>query len=419
MLLGAIADDFTGATDLAGMLVAEGMRTVQTVGVPRREAPAPSADAVVVALKSRTIAPDDAVAQSLAALDWLIAHGARQIYFKYCSTFDSTPRGNIGPVADALADALDAPLAIVCPALPANGRTIYNGHLFVGDVLLSDSPMRHHPLTPMTDASLVRLMQAQTARKVGLVAWPTIRQGPDAIRAAFAALERAQFRYAVTDVIDDADLAAIATACADHRLITAGSGIAKGLPANFRRSGLLEPAQNAAVAIPSSGAAAVLAGSCSQATRAQVEHWKASFPAVAIDPRAAPDADSLAASALAQTERWLTSGTPFLIYSSAEPAVVAEIQRALSADVAAARLEAAFGTIARRLVERGVQRLVVAGGETAGAVVSALGVEALAIGASIDPGVPWTVSTGTRPIALALKSGNFGGVDFFEKALAR
>ena len=418
MLLGAIADDFTGATDLASMLVAAGMRTVQTIGVPHAAAASPDVDAVVVALKSRTAAPTVAVRDSLAALDWLQAHGAREIYFKYCSTFDSTPQGNIGPVADALADALRAPLAIVCPAFPANRRTIYGGYLFVGDVPLSESPMRDHPLTPMRDASLVRVMQAQTPRRVGLVPWRVVHEGPAAIRRAFADLQQQGFRYAVTDALEDADLDAIGAACADHPLITAGSGIAKGLPANFRRAGLLADTRDAVARVPSTGPAAVLAGSCSQATRLQVEHWRARHPAVAIDPRQARDAEALAEGALRAAEAWLAAGAPFLVYSSAEPDVVAAIQHALGVDEAAGRIEAAFGLIAKRLVARGIERLVVAGGETSGAVVSALGIEALGIGPAIDPGVPWTVAVGERRLALALKSGNFGTDDFFTKALA-
>ncbi|NIF69409.1 four-carbon acid sugar kinase family protein, partial [Burkholderia sp. Ap-962] len=235
-LLGCIADDFTGATDLANMLVRSGMRTIQTIGVPEAGASL-DADAIIVALKSRTIAPADAVAQSLAALDWLRAQGCRQIYFKYCSTFDSTAAGNIGPVADALAKALgaDQQLAIACPAFPENGRTIYRGHLFVGDALLSESGMEHHPLTPMTDANLVRVLQAQTPSKVGLVRHDIIARGAQAVRDAFAALRADGVRYAITDALSDADLHVVGEACADHALVTGGSGIALGLPANFRR----------------------------------------------------------------------------------------------------------------------------------------------------------------------------------------
>jgi uncharacterized protein YgbK (DUF1537 family) len=418
MLLGAIADDFTGATDLASMLVARGMRTVQTIGVPQAELPGVAqADAVVVALKSRTIAAAEAVRQSLAALAWLRARGARQIYFKVCSTFDSTAAGNIGPVADALLDVLSADFAIACPALPANRRTVYLGHLFVGDALLSDSPMRDHPLTPMRDANLVRVLGRQSRRPVALVRWPEVRAGATVIRTAFARLRAAGIGHAVVDAIDDADLDAIGEACADLPLITAGSGVALGLPANFRRAGLLATYADAAALPEVTGPAAVLAGSCSEMTRRQVTAFARSHAAVALDPLSASSPVELAHAALATVEAAVAAGRPCLVYSSAEPARVAAVQRALGAERAALHVEQAFATLARTLVAKGVRRLIVAGGETAGAVVQALGVEAIAIGPTIDPGVPWTVSLGATPLALALKSGNFGAEDFFEKAL--
>jgi uncharacterized protein YgbK (DUF1537 family) len=417
MLLGCVADDFTGATDLASMLVRSGMRTVQTIGVPSRplgETP----DAVVVALKSRTIPARDAIAQSLAALDWLRAQGAKQFYFKYCSTFDSTDAGNIGPVADALLDALEAKLTIACPAFPTNKRTIYLGHLFVGDVLLSDSPMRDHPLTPMRDASLVRVLGRQTKRRVGLVAHDTVAKGPDAIRAAFAKLEAEGVAHAVVDAIDDADLMAIGAACRDLALVTAGSGVALGLPQNFRAAGSL-PVRGDAAALPDvKGAAAVLSGSCSAQTRRQVATMARTHGAVALEPLAGASPEAIADAALAGVDADLAAGRPFLVYSTAEPAQVAQVQAALGRERAAELIEHAFGVLAARLVERGVRRLVVAGGETAGAVVQALGVESLAIGPAIDPGVPWTTARGRTTLALALKSGNFGSDDFFTKSLA-
>ena len=418
MLLGCIADDFTGATDLANMLVRAGMRTVQTIGIPRDDAAVVDADAVVVAQKSRTIPAAEAVAQSVAALEWLRQRGARQIYFKYCSTFDSTDAGNIGPVADALLAALDAKFTIACPAFPVNRRTIYLGHLFVGDVLLSDSPMRDHPLTPMRDASLVRVLARQTWRPVGLVPYPTVRRGAVAIGEAFARLATDGIAYAVVDAIEDEDLLAIGRACADLALVTAGSGIALGLPQNFRDAGLLPERADAAVMPVASGKAAVLAGSCSAATRAQVAAWAKSHTAIVLDPLAGGDAAALAAAALAAAQPDLAAGRPFLVASTAAPERVAEAQRALGRDAAATLVEDAFALLARELVARGVDRLVVAGGETSGAVVQALGVEALAIGPQIDPGVPWTAATGRHRLALALKSGNFGSEEFFAKALA-
>lgn len=418
LLLGAIADDFTGATDLANMLVRAGMRTVQTIGVPRTSNIAPDADAIVVALKSRKIAPREAVAQSLDALQWLRARNVRQVYFKYCSTFDSTDAGNIGPVADALLDALGASFTIACPAFPENRRTIYNGHLFVGDALLSDSPMRDHPLTPMRDANLVRVLSRQTKRKVGLVAWPIVQHGPNAIRAEFTRLNEAGIGHAIVDAIDDFDLLDIGAACAGMRLVTGGSGVASGLPQNFRDLGLLEDRSDAATLPRVAGKSAVLAGSCSAATREQVAKFARDHVAVALDPLRNSTPQRMAEAALRTVEREIDAGRAFLVYSTAEPGKVAATQAKLGRERSASMIENAFGIIARELVLRGVRRLVVAGGETSGAVVQALGVEALAIGPQIDPGIPWTTALGEPPIALALKSGNFGEVAFFENALA-
>jgi len=299
VLLGAIADDFTGATDLANTLVRRGMRTVQLIGVPEAGTAAPPADAVVVALKSRTIPAADAVAMSLAALAWLRAAGARQIFFKYCSTFDSTDAGNIGPVAEALLDALGADFTLYCPAFPEAGRTIYKGYLFVGDVLLSESGMRDHPLTPMRDPSLVRVLQRQVRDRVGLVPQPVVGDGAAAIGAAFAGLRRAGFRHAIVDAVADRDLAAIGEAAADFALITGGSGVALGLPANFRRRGLLGDGAGADALPAVGGAAAVLSGSCSPATQAQMAHMRERAPAFVIDPIAAAAGRPVAEEALA------------------------------------------------------------------------------------------------------------------------
>jgi 3-dehydrotetronate 4-kinase len=416
MLLGCIADDFTGATDLANMLARAGMRTVQTIGVPAAPRVDGDPEAIVVALKSRTIPPAAAIAQALAALAWLRSAGALQIYFKYCSTFDSTDQGNIGPVADALLDALGASFTIACPAFPVNGRTIYLGHLFVGATLLSDSSMRDHPLTPMRDANLVRVLGRQAHRGVGLVPEDVVRRGPDAIREAFARLRAEGVGHAVVDAIADDDLIAIGSACRDLALVTGGSGIASGLPQNFRAAGLLADRGDAATLPDVQGKPAVLAGSCSAATQAQVAAMAKSHKAVALDPFAG-SAEAVAARALDALQTELKAGRPFLVYSTAAPAQVAAVQHALGRERAASLIEDAFAALARQLVERGVRRLVVAGGETAGAVVQALGVTALAIGPQIDPGVPWTMSLDNPRLALALKSGNFGAPDFFAKAL--
>jgi 3-dehydrotetronate 4-kinase len=417
LLLGCIADDFTGATDLASMLVRHGMATVQLIGVPDGQIDAGEAQAVVVALKSRTIPAAEAIEQSLAALAWLQAQGARQILFKYCSTFDSTDHGNIGPVSEALLDALGADFTIACPALPENGRSIYMGHLFVGERLLSDTHMRHHPLTPMTDSNLVAVLGRQSKAPVGLIAYAAVEGGPEAIRARSAELRRQGVRQAIADATSERHLLDLGTAAADLALITGGSGIAMGLPENFRRVGLLKDSEHADALPLVGGHAAVLAGSCSAATLEQIERFAASGPVLALDPMALVQDGAEVERAIGWAEERLGTA-PLLIRSSAPPEEVRKVQAALGRERAGAAIEAAMARIARALVERGVRRLVVAGGETAGAVVAALGVRGLRIGPPIDPGVPWTVSLGEPPLALALKSGNFGAPDFFLKAFA-
>lgn len=422
ILLGAIADDFTGATDLANTLVRQGMRTVQLIDVPTGPAPAAldDIDAVVIALKSRTIPAADAVAQSLAALAWLQAAGVGQVLFKYCSTFDSTAAGNIGPVAEALMAAMGVDFTIYCPAFPENGRTIFKGYLFVGDGLLSESGMRDHPLTPMRDANLVRVLAAQTTRPVGLVPLSAVLAGPAAIRSEFGRLERSGTAHAVVDAVTDDDLHRLGEAVADLRLITGGSGLALGLPAIFRRQGALpERGENAAVPSDLAGAAAVISGSCSVATLAQNAYMRARRPWFQLDPQALAEGDDQIAAALDWAGRQL-GPAPILISASAPPDAVRAAQERLGRARAGALVERALARIARGLVERGVRRLVVAGGESSGAVVQALGITALRIGAQIDPGVPWTVASGGggADLALALKSGNFGGEDFFLRAFA-
>jgi 3-dehydrotetronate 4-kinase len=407
MLLGCIADDFTGATDLALMLSRNGLETVQTIGTPKEM---PDAEAVVIALKSRTIPAKDAVALSLEALRALQTAGAQQIFFKYCSTFDSTPAGNIGPVADALLDALGDDFTIACPAFPANARTIFRGYLFVGDVLLSESGMRNHPLTPMTDANLVRVLAAQTRHKVGLVPYTIVDEGAGAMRDAFAALRAKGVRHAIVDATSDAHLRVIGEACAGLKLVTGGSGVAMGLPANLKPGA----ATARTGALPRiGGATAVIAGSCSEATLGQIAAMSQRHPALALDPLAL-DAEA-AGKAVAWAKPKLAQG-PVLIYASAPPEKVAQVHAKLGREKAGAMIEGTLAAIAAGLVEAGVRRLVVAGGETSGAVVAKLGVAALRIGPEIAPGVPWTASLGTPPLLLALKSGNFGARDFFLKA---
>jgi uncharacterized protein YgbK (DUF1537 family) len=424
LLLGCIADDFTGGTDLAGMLVKAGMRTVQLIGVPAGPLAfdADGVDAVVVALKSRTNPADEAVAESLAALRWLQQAGCRQFYFKYCSTFDSTPRGNIGPVAEALMQALGTTFTIACPAFPANGRTIYKGYLFVGDDLLSESGMRHHPLTPMTDPNLVRVLQQQVRGKVGLVGYDVVGRGGADIGARFAALREQGCNLAIVDAVSNRDLEAIGAACADLPLVTGGSGIALGLPENFRRRGLLKHGVAADTLPATGGARAVIAGSCSQATQRQVAVMREQAPAFHVDPLALAGGADLVAAALA----WAASHVgeqPLLIYATAAPETVKAVQAQLGVARAGSLVEEALAAIARGLVALGVSQMIVAGGETSGAVVKALGVSGLRIGPEIDPGVPWTTALQAghedAPLVLALKSGNFGSDDFFLKAWSR
>ena len=413
LLLGCIADDFTGATDLANTLVKGGMTAVQVIGVPT--GPLPEADAIIIALKSRTAPVGDAVAQSLAACEALLAAGAQQIFWKYCSTFDSTDQGNIGPVADALLKRLGSGFALACPAFPTNGRTIYLGHLFVGNALLNESGMENHPLTPMTDANLVRVLGRQTDGAVGLVPFNTVEQGAAATRQAMMRLGEQGRRYAIVDAVTDQHLLAIGEAAAQHALITGGSGVAMGLPENFRRAGLLPARGNAASLPPMQGMAAVVAGSCSRATLGQIGLARDHVPVLELDALATPDAAALTAQALDWVAGKLAADRPVVIAASAPPEKVAALQAKLGRDAAGALIETAMAAIAEGLVTRGVGRLVVAGGETSGAVVQRLGVTALRIGPETDPGVPWTFAE-PRGLHLALKSGNFGARDFFLKA---
>ncbi|MEZ0214307.1 MAG: 3-oxo-tetronate kinase [Xanthobacteraceae bacterium] len=424
MLLGVIADDFTGASDIAntiakgfavkGLPVPGGLRTAQFLGVPQAAAPA-GIEAGVVALKSRSIPAGEAVAQSLAALDWLLAQGCRQIVFKYCSTFDSTPEGNVGPVGEALARRLGVAGVVACPAFPTMGRTVYQGHLFVKDRLLNESGMQHHPVTPMTDADIRRWLVHQARDPVGLVAWQTLNTGPAALRSALDTAAAAGERLVIVDAICDADLVTIAEACRDDRLITGGSGVALGLPRNFIQRGEASGGLHEAPGV--AGAEAILAGSCSGATRGQIDRHIAAHPSLPIDVDAVMEgrttAYDLAAFLFAHA-----GGAP-LVFSSATPTEVRALQDRYGRDRVSGTLDALFGELALTLVAGGIRRLVVAGGETSGAVASALDLGALTIGPEIDPGVPVLVSQGEIPIALALKSGNFGGPDFFEKALRR
>ncbi len=418
MLLGCIADDLTGATDLALMLTRAGMRTVQVMDVPAPGDALDGFDAVVVALKSRTCPATDAVDLSLRSADALLALGARQLFFKYCSTFDSTNEGNIGPVAEALLAKLGGGLAIVCPAFPANKRSVYLGNLFVGDQPLAESPMKDHPLTPMRDSNLVRVMQRQTKLKVGLVPFGVVDQGVDAIRAAYASAEASGQSFVVVDAILDRHLLAMGEAAAAHKLITGGSGVALGLPGNFIRQGLMMASRPPDRMNAPKGRSAILAGSCSVATRGQVKAaMEAGIPAMKLDP-ALIAMGKVDAAGVADWVLKQPAGKPPLVYSSDDPGAVRAVQEKHGRLEAGAMIEHLLADVAVRLVKGGVRRLIVAGGETSGAVVNGLKIGALEIGPEIDPGVPWCRAVG-HDLVVALKSGNFGAPDFFTKAWER
>ncbi len=418
MLIGVIADDFTGASDIANTLAKGvqpegGLRTAQYPGVPTDPADA-SIEAGVVSLKSRSAPVQEAVRDSLDALGWLRAQGCKQIIFKYCSTFDSTPAGNIGPVADALAEALEATGIVVCPAFPTTGRTVYQGHLFVGDTLLSESGMQHHPLTPMTDPDLRRFLRLQTTAGVGHIPLSIISQGVQPTRDAITG---ATDRYVVADAVSDADLLTLGAALADAKLITGGSGISLGLPRNLIAG--RKPDARVAHAVHVSGPEAILAGSCSGATRNQVDLHAQAHPTLAIDVPGVMEGRVTVETLVAFYDS--NQGRAPLAYSSGSPDQVLALQSRYGREAVAEKLDNLFADTAKALVSKGYRRIVVAGGETSGAVAQAvtevLGAAAMTVGAEIDPGVP-ILTLGDGPsVALALKSGNFGTPDFFAKAL--
>lgn len=415
LLLGCVADDITGATDLANMLVRHGMSTIQFFGVPSADDEVPGVHAIVIALKTRTAPVDQAVGESLQAMRWLREAGARQYFFKYCSTFDSTSEGNIGPIAEAMLEELEADFTIACPAFPENERTVSHGYLFVGDELLSESGMRNHPLTPMTDSNLVRVLRVQSHGPVGLVRFDEIDRGPEVVTASFNKLAAEGVRQAIVDAMTDQHLLTLGEACADLELVTGGSGIAMGLPENFRKAGLLESNVIADELPEVVGAEAVIAGSCSDMTLAQVEYMSARCPSFFMDPLRLGAGDNIVSEAI----DWVASNrdeSPILIYSSSLPAAVAAVQDRYGTSRIAGFIEDALAQVARALIENGITRLIIAGGETSGAVIKELDVRGIRIGPQIDPGIPWTVTMGRPQLALALKSGNFGTTDFFLKA---
>ncbi|MCB5906535.1 3-oxo-tetronate kinase [Streptomyces pinistramenti] len=420
-MIGVIADDFTGATDVAVAFRRAGLRCLIAFGTPAADRAAAPHDVLIVALKSRTTPRAQAVNDSLGALTWLTAQGAGQIYFKFCSTFDSTPDGNIGPVLDALAGQLDAPTVLLTPSSPEHGRTQYLGTLFVGEQPLSETPMRHHPLTPMTDSRLVRVLQRQTTRPVALVPHPAVRRGADEIRRRAARRGRG---YLLVDAIDTDDLNEIGRAVADHPLVAGAAGLAGGIAAAVADS--LAGATGSRPAVDDTdpvgdAPAAVLTGSCSARTLEQIAaHRSAGRPTYRLDALADHDPAALARTALAWYDTQPSAPAP-LFHSSLPPEELRAVQDALGVQESAALLEDALGRIAVGLVERGVRRIVAAGGETSGAIVTALGITGGEIGPEAATGVPWIYGPGSHPrthepFALLLKSGNFGEPDLFLRA---
>lgn len=415
-LFGAIADDFTGATDLAGLIARSGHPVNLRLGVPQGP-PTDTAAFEIVALKCRTAPVSEAVAETVAALRWLQGAGATRFYWKYCSTFDSTEKGNIGPVSEALMRALGTEQTIYCPAFPENGRSIFMGNLFVGEQLLSESPMKDHPLTPMRDANLMRLLAPQVTGKVGLANRLTVAAGVDALKARLASLKADGVAHVVADAVANDDLSVIAEACMDMPLMTGGSALAMPSPGLYEKAGLLSRSTAKAEQHEIGPGMIVLSGSCSAMTRKQVARYADKAASFRLDPLA------LAEAGPGKALDWLSGQAPDhpkLIYATAEPDAVRKAQDVLGVDRAGTVVEEALAALAREAFSRGVRRFVVAGGETSGAVVKAFGIKRLAIGAEIAPGVPWTYGERDgEPLALALKSGNFGDEDFFETAFRR
>lgn len=413
MLLGVIADDFTGATDIASFLVENGLSTVQLNGVPDSDA-AVDAQAVVISLKSRSCPTEQAVAQSLQALAWLQRQGCQRFYFKYCSTFDSTARGNIGPVTDALLDALGESQTVISPALPVNGRTVYQGYLFVMDQLLSESGMRNHPVTPMTDSNLLRLMEAQAAGRCGLIDAAVMDTGADGVRARLQQLAQQGVRYVVLDTLNEQHLLTQGAALKAMKLVTGGSGLAIGLARQWAQPG---QTQAQAAGAPQGEKAVLLSGSCSTMTNKQVARYRQQAAAQAIDVARCIGEDERAryAHELSDWVQAQRGDLAPLLYATAEPEALRQTQQQYGVDIASQAVEALFAALVQLLHQAGFRRFIVAGGETSGVVTQALAIRGFHIGPCISPGVPW-VRAIEQPVSLALKSGNFGDENFFARA---
>jgi len=430
--IGCIADDYTGGTDVAAGLRRAGLRVALVFGLPTSGQSLPPCDAIVVAMKFRTTTVEKASNDVGAACDWLSSQGVKRFYYKYCSTFDSTPAGNIGPITDLLLERTGMRTSVICPSSPVHDRTVYQGHLFVGDRLLSESPLRRHPLTPMTDPDLVRFLARQTAGRVGLVRWADVATGPSAVREAVDLLARSGVRHVVTDAISAGDLRTVVSATEDQSLLTGGAGLAEAwaeivhdrrykgasIPDGDTSPGLdaARDVRSTRVEDRSAGDTLILAGSCSAATLAQVSEAKAAFPSYRLDPVRTPDPAQMLQEALA----WLReqpSGQPRLIYASATPAEREAAVAAMGSHTAE-HLEHVLGALAVSAAAEGTRRFVVAGGETSGAVVSALGIQHVLVEDELEVGVPWCTTVGSRPMRLLLKSGNFGSRRLLVEAAA-
>jgi len=417
-MFGCIADDYTGAADLAGILARRGLRVIQCFGVPRDSSSFVDRrfDVVIVALKTRSVAKAEAISQSLKAAEWLQSIGVTHFYFKYCSTFDSTAHGNIGPVAEALMESQSCKATLFCPAFPENGRSVYLGHLFVNGVLLNESDMQNHPLTPMTDASLPRLLSAQSNRTVGLLPWTDITQGVSRTESVIARLRSDGKALLVIDTLCEQDMAIVSEVVCDWKLTTGGSAFAGHLVDRWIEKGRMHRGQESETPITTDSRAAVLSGSCSAATREQIAFFSSRFPAKKIDVVAASKDNHV----LDELISWIDAhadAKSILLYTTAEPSELAKIQKSIGKDHAAMVAETVLAELANALVQRGVRRFVIAGGETSGAIVNRLGIQSVRIGSEIAPGVPWVYSMNEPTIALALKSGNFGGRSFFDDAV--
>jgi uncharacterized protein YgbK (DUF1537 family) len=421
ILLGSIADDYTGASDLANTLTKNGLRTVQTVGIPDPSLALPDVDAVVVSLKIRSVPASDAVTAASSAERWLRQRGAGHVLYKICSTFDSTDAGNIGPVTEALSEAAGGGSVLVTPAFPETGRTVYLGHLFVGGQPLNESPLKDHPLNPMHDANLVRVLTRQSRNAVGLIDLTTIAAGPGAIKARLDTLRTAGVTAVIADAIFEHDLETLGEVALETPVSTGASGLGLGLARALVRSGRISSggATTTDAIRPVGGLSAIVAGSCSKATLHQLDVAERSMPVLRLDPeRLLAGPDEIAAAISWAGDR--ISAGPIVVAASAAPETVSRLQSLYGREASGHAIETATSIIAAELVERGVRRLVVAGGETSGAAVDRLAIPAFLIGPEIAPGVPVlrTVGNAQGDMLLALKSGNFGGEDFFTAALA-